>query len=568
MIVVKGENGSRQGLNAISLSRKYAGYIDFYKNLRNQGEYNLISRKHQPLLKNNSPAEFDSKDITTPRRTHHISVPLVGKDGLNIGSMQIADKYKGSFSEEDEHILLQLAQHVATSIEQMRTEEELRESEARFRTMADAAPVLVWMAGTDGRCNWFNKPWLDFVGRSIEEEARHGWSQNIHPDDSDSYVSTFKEHFGKRKPFKIRYRMRDREGKYSWFLNNGVPLYTPNRIFKGYIGTCIDVTEIEEARRALKNYSETLEKAVQERTAELEESYKKLRLSERMASIGTLSAGLGHDMGNLLLPVRIRLNKLASMDLPDEASVNLKAIQTSTEYLQRLSNGLQLLATDPENAPSTETTSIHSWWEDVHAVLKNALPPGIELKATLPEANYELAIPKTPMTQVVFNLVQNAGEAMKRQKKGLVSLSLSLTGEDCAVLEVSDNGPGMSEEVRNRCMEPFFTTKTRELSTGLGLPLVFGLVHEAGGKVDIQTTPGQGTTFLISIPLISKNDSAQDKVVRQALVLIEDHRIKSLISLELQKLGYKLNKQIPSEPVEILVLDESTANKRPELLYR
>jgi PAS domain S-box-containing protein len=132
-----------------------------------------------------------------------------------------------------------------------RAEQALRESEERFRLMADAAPVLIWMSGIDKQCTWFNKPWLDFVGRPIEQELGNGWAENIHADDYDGCLKTYTTAFDARRPFSMEYRLKRHDGEYRWLLDNGLPLYGADAEFCGYIGSCIDITERRKAEESV-----------------------------------------------------------------------------------------------------------------------------------------------------------------------------------------------------------------------------------------------------------------------------------------------------------------------------
>src|SRR6266404_4908138 len=122
-------------------------------------------------------------------------------------------------------------------------EEELRESEARFRTVADAAPVLIWMSGPDKLCNFFNKGWLDFTGRSLEQELGNGWAESVHREDLDRCLDVYQNSFNARQPFTMEYRLRRNDGEYRWVLDNGIPRFASDGAFLGYIGSCIGITE-------------------------------------------------------------------------------------------------------------------------------------------------------------------------------------------------------------------------------------------------------------------------------------------------------------------------------------
>jgi PAS domain S-box-containing protein len=132
-----------------------------------------------------------------------------------------------------------------------RMEEALRESESRFRTMTNSAPMLVWMNDSAKRSTYFNQTWLDFTGRTVEEESGEGWMENIHPDDIEQVRKYSKAVFEARADFEMEYRMRRFDGEYRWILDKGVPLFSHNGAFRGYIGSCIDVTERREGQEAL-----------------------------------------------------------------------------------------------------------------------------------------------------------------------------------------------------------------------------------------------------------------------------------------------------------------------------
>ncbi|MEQ9550854.1 MAG: GAF domain-containing protein [Coleofasciculus sp. G3-WIS-01] len=131
------------------------------------------------------------------------------------------------------------------------TQDILQESEARFRTMADSAPVLLWMSGTDGLCTFFNQGWLKFTGRSLEQELGNGWAEGVHSDDLSS-LETYQEAFNARQGFRMEYRLRRADGDYRWILNTGTPRFTPNGQFLGYIGSCIDITDRKQTETAVQ----------------------------------------------------------------------------------------------------------------------------------------------------------------------------------------------------------------------------------------------------------------------------------------------------------------------------
>jgi len=129
--------------------------------------------------------------------------------------------------------------------ERKRSEQAIRESEERFRTVANAAPVMIWMSGTDKLCNFFNKGWLDFTGRTLEQELGAGWTQGVHPEELDRCLQTYAHAFEARHEFTMEYRLRRSDGEYCWVLDHGVPRFDAGGMFLGYIGTATDLSEIK-----------------------------------------------------------------------------------------------------------------------------------------------------------------------------------------------------------------------------------------------------------------------------------------------------------------------------------
>ena len=163
----------------------------------------------------------------------------------------------GSLTSEDERLraiaqLQQWANSLNAEVrERQQLQEALRESEAHFRVMADTAPVMIWMAGVDKLCTFVNKRWLDFTGRALEQEVGSAWSEGIHPEDLDRCLECYVRSFDAHQGFAMEYRLQRNDGAYRWVLDNGVPRFSPEGAFLGYIGSCIDITAMKETEQAL-----------------------------------------------------------------------------------------------------------------------------------------------------------------------------------------------------------------------------------------------------------------------------------------------------------------------------
>jgi PAS domain S-box-containing protein len=179
------------------------------------------------------------------------STPLVGRSGRVVGMLSTHYRTPRRLADRDLHVLDMLARQAADWIERTLAEQAMRESEERFRLTADAAPVLIWMSGTDKLCTWFNQPWLAFTGRPMERELGNGWTENVHAEDYDRCLKTYTTAFDSRQAFSMEYRLKRHDGEYRWLLDNGVPLYGADRAFAGYIGSCVDITERREAEESV-----------------------------------------------------------------------------------------------------------------------------------------------------------------------------------------------------------------------------------------------------------------------------------------------------------------------------
>ncbi len=314
-----------------------------------------------------------------------------------------------------------------------------------------------------------------------------------------------------------------------------------------FVGIIRDITQRKRLERELEAYQHLLEQKVLDRTNALQQSQDKLRLADRLASIGTLAAGLGHDMNNVLLPVRARLDALAEAvrtgNIPATQRAHIDEIRKSTAYLQQLADGLHYLAMDPDIEDDTHeggtSTDLSQWWSQAGTLLSKAVPKHVRVIASFQPDLPKAGLPAHGLTQAILNLVVNAGEAIpgpsiRKRRQGLVRIwakPVEVSGMTWIRIGVTDNGTGMSADVQRRALDMFFTTKSRGLGTGLGLALVRKVAERCGGKVEIQSEVGNGTTVTMIIPAARSAEHASasgDSLC--AVVSVEDGRAAAIIT--------------------------------------
>ncbi|MBI5843161.1 MAG: response regulator [Deltaproteobacteria bacterium] len=421
-------------------------------------------------------------------------------------------------------------------------EELLRENEQNYRTLANSGQALVWTAGTDKLCNYFNTVWLDFTGRTIDQEMGNGWAEGVHPDDLEKCLDIYTGAFDRREKFSMEYRLRRRDGEFRWLLDDGCPRYDSRGEFIGYIGHCLDITEHKRAG---------------EERAKLESQFQQ---AQKMESVGRLAGGVAHDFNNML-GVILGHTEMAmeQVDPTQPLFADLIEIRKAAERSADLTR--QLLAFARKQTVAPKVLDLNETVEGTLKMLRRLIGENIDL-AWLPQASlWQVKIDPSQIDQILANLCVNARDAINGI--GRVTIETGkihfdeayctqnagfLCGE-FVMLTVSDNGCGMDKETKLHIFEPFFTTKDVGQGTGLGLATVYGIIRQNEGFINVYSEPGHGTIFRIYLPRYTGKASQVQKEVpsipaqrgQETILLVEDEPgILKITSMMLKNQGYSV----------------------------
>jgi len=434
---------------------------------------------------------------------------------------------------------------------------ELRESEARFRNMADNSPVMMWMTDPSGALTYLNRGWTEFTGQKMEEALGVGAWQALHPDNVEASRRGFFAANAAREAFRAEYQLRRADGVYRWTMSAAAPRLSDSGEYLGYIGSVIDITERKEAEQVLQQANELLEARVAAAIAERADAEAQLRQAQKMEAVGRLTGGVAHDFNNVLQVIGGNLQLLTR-----DVGGNLRAehrLETAVAALNRGSKlASQLLAFARRQPLAPKVINLGRLIRGVDDMLRRALGEGIEIETVLAGGLWNTFVDTVQVENALLNLAINSRDAMTGHGKltieaGNASLDdayimrhSDVTAGQYVMLAVTDTGCGIAPELLERVFEPFFTTKPEGRGTGLGLSMVYGFVKQSGGHIKIYSEPGQGTTVRLYLPRARQQEDLETNIdsgpttggTETILAVEDDEDVRSTVVALLSELGY------------------------------
>jgi PAS domain S-box-containing protein len=356
----------------------------------------------------------------------------------------------------------------ALAEEYQRSAHLVRESEERFRLVANTAPVMIWMAGTDRLCTYVNQPWLEFTGRPLDAELGNGWVDGLHNEDLKRCLETYSQAFEQRQSFEMEYRIRRNDGEYRWILDTGVPRFNSDGTIAGYIGSCLDITDRKLAEEALTSVGRRLIEAhEEERTWIARELHDDI--VQRIALLAIELERWDHDV--------------------------LGSVVDKHEYLQHTRQRLFELGTDIQ-ALSHRLHSSKLEYLGLVATAKSFCHESSEQRNVRIEFSHS-DVPATIPKEISLCLFRVLQEALQNAVKHSADQNFRV--------EVRGTKEGISLAVRDSGIG--FDWKDAMNRRGLGLISMRERLRLVNGELSIQSEPGRGTIVLARVPLGQKDHS-------------------------------------------------------------
>jgi PAS domain S-box-containing protein len=364
-----------------------------------------------------------------------------------------------------------------------RSELALRESEERFRLMANGAPVMVWTARPDTTVDFLNSTVLEFTGLPVEQLLGNGWLRRVHPEDVDRCVAIYVPAFEARQPFHMEYRIRRADGTYRWVLDSGVPRYSADGSFAGYIGSALDITERREMEQSLLDNQIALQRAY-ERNQDLAGRLIDAQEAERARIARDLHDDLSQQLAGLAIMLSGLKRSVVKPDSQPEVELMVGSLQKRTSAIAEAVRNLshELHPGVLKHAGLVATLRQHC--------AEVARHHGIAVTFTAPDefapVDFNAALCLYRVTQeALANVVRHA-----RARGARVELREAGTGVE---LRVVDDGIG-------------FVTDDRS-GRGLGLQSIDERVRLIRGTLNLESQPGRGTNLLVQVPLAARHVS-------------------------------------------------------------
>lgn len=403
--------------------------------------------------------------------------------------------------------------------ERKRAEAALHASERQFHTLADSIPQLVWMADAGGKIFWFNNHWHEYTGTPVTKTESRDWQANLAPASLHEARDRWAQALVAGTALEIELSLRGKDGQYRPFLTRAVPLRDSAAAVYGWIGTHIDISERKRSEQEVRSARDAAEAALRN----LRETQNSLIEAEKLAALGRLVAGVAHEINNPIgtsLTVASSLEHKTAVIAEELAQGSLKrstlreflAISraASSQLVANLSHAAELIQSFKQVATDRNYSNQRIFdLGDLTEQVILSLRPGLRRQNLALNVDCQSGLTMNsypgPYGQVLTNLFLNSvAHAFPDGRDGTIDIKVQASGDENVEIVFSDNGCGMSHDIRRKAFDPFFTTRRDQGGTGLGLHIVHTVVTNClGGRVNLDSELGEGTRIQLILPRVA-----------------------------------------------------------------
>ena len=507
VVSLNGDSHHLPMIHALSLSEKYAAYRGPMEPSDGSGIYAMVCENNRSVRLTQAELEahsrwrgFGSYADKYPAMRGWLAVPLTGRDGKNIGLLQLSDKYEGEFTKQDEYVALELGHLASAAIENSRLLEEvsqlnagleqkvaertvaLARQEALFRALAEQAPQTVWMASPDGAATYVNRAWFDLMGGELKDWTGYQWLAAAHPEDVPDIKANWKISRANQTPYAGIRRMLAKDGSYHTMAYRGSPVFGEQGEVSFWVGIDADITEIKAIEAALRLSNQELE---------------------------AFSYSVSHDLRSPLNTVDGFSRLLAKQLAPQLAN---DAGGKATHYLSRIQAGVAQMGQLIEDLLSLSQVTraqLHTEPVDLSAMAQSLLD---EWQARQPERRVAVHVDNGLQAEAdgrlvrvaLGNLLDNAWKFTSQKAQAEISVGQKIDAAGLPVFFVQDNGAGFDMAYADKLFNPFqrLHAASEFSGTGIGRATVSRVIKRHGGRVWAESAPGGGATFFFTLPRV------------------------------------------------------------------
>jgi PAS domain S-box-containing protein len=355
---------------------------------------------------------------------------------------------------------------------------EIEKSKEQFREVADSAPVMIWMTDEHKQCNFVNKGWLKFTGRKKEDELGYGWIEGMHPDDYTRCSDVFEDAFSRRREYSLEYRFRREDGEYRWVRETGIPRYSSEAKFEGFIGSCIDIheTKMHEQRkddfiRMASHELKTPVTSIKGYVQLLLTMFRDYEVDKENISSDTIQTSLS-TIDKQIIKLNRLMSELLDLSRIDSGKLELKMQNFDVNDLVR------------ETVDDLRQTTRHE------ILIKN-------------NAECKLFGDKDRIGQVLLNLLTNA--IKYSPKTHSIEVDVQQPSKNIISISVRDQGIGIDKKDHEKIFERFYRVEGKTEQTypgfGIGLFIASEIINRHNGTISVESEKSKGSTFTFTLPV-------------------------------------------------------------------